>query len=126
MKKQEGFSLLEVLVAFSILSMSLGVLLKTFSSGLFASSRIADHYQAAHIAENLVSSLGEKIPLEVGTTTGDEKNGFYRWEINISPWQPEAQPENLSLLKIDVRVGWGKNSRNLLSTLRFQPENNRQ
>ena len=34
LNKQRGFSLLEILIAFSILALSLGILLKIFSAGV--------------------------------------------------------------------------------------------
>ena len=44
--KQQGFSLLEILIAFSILALSLGILLKIFAAGV-NTAMIAENYTAA-------------------------------------------------------------------------------
>lgn len=64
MVNERGFSLLEILIAFSILAVSLGILLKIFSTGV-TTARVADDYtNAVQIANNLIAKTGVETPLK--------------------------------------------------------------
>ena len=53
-----GFSLLEILVAFVIMALALGVLMRVFS-GPLNSTAVADHYAEARLnAESKLASIG--------------------------------------------------------------------
>jgi general secretion pathway protein I len=107
--RQQGFSLLEILMAFSILALSLVILLKIFSGGV-NTAVIAEEYTAAvQIAESLMAGKAET-PLQIGQTSGYE-NDKYHWLVEVSPFQfnPEnADPNNLkaTLYKVKVTVSW--------------------
>jgi len=109
--KQQGFSLLEILIAFSILALSLGILLKIFSGGVNMAV-VAEGYSAAvQIAESLMAAEGVEKPLQAGQESGLE-NDKYRWLVEVSPFQ--FNPENVgletmtaALFKIKVTVRWG-------------------
>jgi general secretion pathway protein I len=79
---QAGFSLLEVLVAFAILSISLGVLMQIFSQASRTTLVSSQYSRAASLAEAKLNAVGSAIPLEEGTVSGDPENGI-AWEINI-------------------------------------------
>ena len=111
LNKQQGFSLLEILIAFSILALSLGILLKIFSAGVNTAG-VAEHYTAAvQIAESLMAKTGVETPLQVGQSTGSEKD-YYAWQVDVSPFT--FNPENVdtttltaALFKVKVVVSWG-------------------
>lgn len=109
MNKQTGFSLLEILVAFSILAISLGILLKIFSSGV-NTAMIAEEYTiATQIAESLMAKTGVEEELTIGNTTGIELDK-YHWQINIeSSPNPivEEQKSSIDLMAVKVSVEWG-------------------
>ncbi|WP_442497733.1 type IV pilus modification PilV family protein [Methylobacter sp. sgz302048] len=111
MGKQRGFSLLEILIAFSILALSLGILLKIFSGGVNTAS-VADEYTAAvQIAESLMVQTGVETPLQPGERSGVE-NEKYRWLVSVSPFTPTIEnfdPATLPILlfKVNVMVAWG-------------------
>jgi general secretion pathway protein I len=109
--KQRGFSLLEILIAFSILALSLGILLKIFSGGVNTAG-VAEEYNAAvQIAESLMAKTGVEAPLQAGETTGLE-NEKYHWRISVSPFQFTAENLDVTaievvLFKVKVTVNWG-------------------
>ena len=99
-----GLSLLEVLVAFSILALTLGVLLRIFGSGLRGAALAGAYSQAALQAETLLSRSGIEASLEVG----------------------EEETELLRLIpyEVIVEVFWqetGKRRSVILTSLRLAP-----
>ncbi|NOT12019.1 MAG: type II secretion system protein [Methylococcaceae bacterium] len=113
MTRQQGFSLLEILMAFSILAFSLGILLKIFSGGA-NTAVIAEEYTAAvQIAESLMAGTAET-PLKVGQSSGVENEKF-DWLVEVNPYQfnPEnSDPESTRtvLYKVKVTVSWGNDN----------------
>jgi len=111
MNKQRGFSLLEILIAFSILALSLGILLKIFSGGVNTAGVAEEYTAAVRIAESLMAETAEKTPLTPSQNAGLEDKK-YRWRVSVSPFQFSA--ENLdvtsipaALFKVKVTVSWG-------------------
>jgi len=103
----QGFSLLEVLVAFSILALSLGVLMQLFS-GSMRNTLAGDAYsRAVELAESTLALAGTEVPLQAGSHAGEEKG--LRWELNIEPYYPEellAPPQDIQAYHVSVRVEW--------------------
>jgi general secretion pathway protein I len=125
--QQRGFSLLEILIAFSILALSLGILLKIFSAGVNTALVAEDYTAAVQIAESLMAKTGVETPLQPGQSSGLE-NEKYHWLVEVSPF--EFNPENVDptaitamLYKVTVVVNWGDDNANdrqvELSTLKL-------
>jgi general secretion pathway protein I len=109
--KQQGFSLLEILIAFSILALSLGILLKIFSGGVNNAMVAEDYTVATQIAESLLAKAGSEIPLKGHQSSGDENKKYY-WQLTINPYVSSAEgfdPKSLpaQLYKVSVTVTWG-------------------
>jgi len=109
--RQSGFSLLEILIAFSILALSLGILLKIFSAGVNTAGVAEEYTAAVQIAESLMAKTGVESRLQPNEATGLE-NEKYHWRVSVSPFQ--LTTENLDvttiaaeLFKIKVTVSWG-------------------
>ncbi|WP_340120945.1 type II secretion system protein [Methylobacter svalbardensis] len=109
--KQRGFSLLEILIAFSILALSLGILLKIFSAGVNTAGVAEEYTAAVQIAESLMAKTGVESRLQPNEATGLE-NEKYHWRVSVSPFQ--FTTENLDvttiaaeLFKVKVTVSWG-------------------
>jgi general secretion pathway protein I len=128
--RQAGFSLLEVLVAFAILAVSLGVLMQIFSRATLTSVTAAEYSRAASLAQARLAAVGNAIPLTPGGTSGDPEDGF-AWELSITPAElgeptPDrsafAAPAPFNPYRVTVTVLWhdGARVRRLsLSTLRL-------
>ena len=83
-----GFTLLEVLVAFTILALMLTVLLRIFSEGFRGMSAAEVHAAAALHAQAALASVGAEIPVAVGDWAG-ERDGFL-WRVSIDLYQEPA------------------------------------
>jgi general secretion pathway protein I len=106
-RSSEGFSLLEVLVAFAILALSLGVLMQLFSGGMRSALIGSSYSRAVDLAESTLALVGTEIPLQPGSQAGEEKG--LRWELNIQPYVPEgllAPPQDIQAFQVSVRVTW--------------------
>ena len=127
---QHGFSLLEILIAFSILAFSLGILLKIFSAGVDTAAVAEDYTAAVQIAESLMAKTGLETPLQVGQDSGTE-NGKYDWRLTVSPYifepgNSDSVTASMTLFKVKVIVSWGKKvtSRRLeLTSLKLANQN---
>ena len=128
--KQTGFSLLEILIAFSILAFSLGILLKIFSSGVDTAIVAEDYTAAVQIAESLMAKTGLENSLQAGQDSGTE-NEKYEWLLTVNPYlfepgNADSVTTTMGLFKIKVIVSWGKavNSRRVeLTTLKLANQN---
>ncbi len=131
-------TLIEVLVAFVVLSLTLGVILQIFSGGL-RNARLSDAYsRALLLAESRLETAGVTQPLVPGTTTGQLGDDL-RWQLVVSPWVGEdgslGVPDTavdaagrplvpVRLYEARVRVGWTEGGRERaieLATLRLGP-----
>ena len=125
-----GFLLMEVLVAFTILALTLGAMFQVFGGGLRA-ARVGDEYtRAVMFAESRLAALSASAELEEGET-GDEIDDRYRWRAVVEPysWAAEGEdveePANLAVqpLLVRVEVSWeegGDRRAVTLTSLRLQ------
>jgi general secretion pathway protein I len=81
-RAQRGFSLLEVLVAFAILAVSLGVLMQIFSRASTAAVASDQYSRAASLVSVRLAAVGNAIPLEPGALSGEPEDGI-AWELTI-------------------------------------------
>ena len=119
-KSGRGFSLLEVLVAFVILALILGVTMRIFSGGLRNASNVDEYQKAMLLAQSKLATIGIDTPLKTGQTFGEYESG-HRWIVSIRPyWEPQMQitgqiPQTgqpalimpITLMLVEVQVQWG-------------------
>ena len=109
-----GFSLLEMVIALSILAMSLGALYQA-AGGATRNIRADEKY--AYGVELARSLLAEhtRVPPQGLDTSGETRGGF-RWYATSQPTGPEAAPRSV-LHEIEVGVGWYDGGRQRKVTL---------
>jgi general secretion pathway protein I len=119
--RQQGFSLLEVLVAFAVLSISLGILYQAFGGALHNLSVSGNYGRAMILAESRLAETVADTPLEAGSQTG--KAGDFRWRVEVTPYdEVEELPQTFEPYKVLVDVSWNEGSRERhyrLQTLRL-------
>ena len=114
---QRGFTLLEVLVAFTIAALALVVLFNAGLAGLH-STQAASHYeQAIARARSHLTAAVHASPLVSGDWQGDDGGGF-RWHLRVAPVaSTTVKPVNavtlrgsasfpLTLYAVTVSVAW--------------------
>lgn len=120
-----GFSLLEVLVAFAILAMSLAVILQIFSTGLRAGALSDDYSYATSLAESKLTEISAAEFLEEADEVGEFDERFrWRTTIQLLPGWEEEENQLLPLrpYQVTVEVFWAEANRERsvsLATLRL-------
>lgn len=138
-RKEKGFSLLEVLVAFVVLSLSLGIILQIFSLSTRITRTSETYQQAVLIAESKMAELLAQKFIEPGRDDGffDEREHAgvmpeMQWQTEISAYEFQDDPavDNPSLQPylIEVSVSWGAGGgQNVnLSTIRLERQREEQ
>jgi len=122
-----GFSLLEVLVAFSILALSLGVLYQIYNKGTHATILGKEYARATIIAQSKLDAINAEESPETSNRQGTYNNK-YQWEVMVQPLAYESESYTklaVTLHKIDVEVIWkslGKQRSIKLNSLKLFPE----
>lgn len=122
---QGGFSLLELMVAFTLLALSIGVLMEAFGGGVNLISNAADQARVVSLARSQLNRVGREWPVEVGQHSGEWDQ--YRWQVVLDPYETGGGISNLRqarLLKVTVLVSWqdrDRQRRYTLTSLRMAP-----
>lgn len=108
--RSQGFTLIEILVAISILAISLVVILQLFS-GALKSSRVSDEYtRGLFYAQEKMEQILLNDELKTGPQEG-EFDEAYQWRVEIDRLaQTEEESKKLSFdtLQITLDVSWDK------------------
>ncbi len=108
-RKERGYTLLETLVALSLLSLSLVLILELFSGGLRGNKLAGDYDRAILHAKETMETIFLSMDLEEGRIRGEYGDGF-EWEAFISPFHEDYAEQgdqgSLSLFEIRVLVRW--------------------
>ncbi|MFQ5994565.1 MAG: prepilin-type N-terminal cleavage/methylation domain-containing protein [Acidiferrobacterales bacterium] len=113
-KNCAGFSLLEVVVAFVVLALVLGVLYQVFSSTARRADLVAQYHHAVLLADSKLTEIAADNRLPAGAATG-EFDARYRWESHITPyrWNASTTAEEPGFVPygITVRVFWQRHNK---------------
>jgi general secretion pathway protein I len=122
---ERGFTLIEVLVALTILSISLAVLLAIFTQGLDRAGESRNEATARALAQSLLAQAEISANPSVGDSSG-VINGL-AWHLRVAPYGSPADraawQENVA--EVTAAVSWrgDRRSRSVsLTGLRFLPK----
>jgi general secretion pathway protein I len=117
MRAERGFTLLEVLVAFAIAALALGVMFRAIGTGLGSAAVAARYQQALSRARSHLAAAG--VRLVPGTQSGEDGGGF-SWRVRISVTaQGPPLPAGVRAVLYAVRVteSWDADGRTRAVTL---------
>ena len=111
--RHRGFSLLEVLVAFVILSLVATALFRLFSGALVNASAADDYTHAVLVAESALTEAAAAVPLIETTSSGTAEDGRISWTTHVTQYNPpdltqdiervaETMPTRLYRITADV------------------------
>lgn len=115
-RREGGFTLLELLLAFVVFALSFATILEILSGSMRNTVRAREYSEAALTAQSVMDQVGLEIPLEEGVAI-DGEAGNYRWNLEIYLYEdsPEglSRPEladvtGISLLEVFLVVSWGQ------------------
>src|SRR5438067_6428726 len=112
--RSDGFSLLEVLVAFIILSLVATALFRLFSGALGNAAAAEEWSRALLVAQTRLAVAANTLPLREASDQGSESDGRIRWETKVAAYTPanttddlerlsEGLPTRLYRVSVDVR-----------------------
>ncbi|MGH6876413.1 MAG: type II secretion system protein [Rhizomicrobium sp.] len=104
---QEGFTLIEVLVALTILSISLGVLLAVFTQGLDRARESGNEAAARVLAQSLLVQARTAANPTVGSSAG--KSVGLIWRLQVLPYG-----------SADDRAAWQENAAQIVATVSWR------
>ena len=82
MGRRGGFTLIEVLVAFAVLAVSLGLSFEIFSTGLKSVETAQARTKSLLHAQSMLATVGTGKELEEGTSDGEFDDG-YGWRLSV-------------------------------------------
>lgn len=129
-RRQAGFTLLEVVIAFVVLALTLSVVFEIFSTWLARASDLSDRSQALAIAQSRLAVVGLEEAIKEGEVGGDSADRRYAWTVRIERYGDQsdagATPRSTySLYRAQARVKWrgadGRDHEIALSSLQLGP-----
>tara|TARA_R110002049_G_scaffold17416_24_gene67835 strand:+ start:70 stop:465 length:396 start_codon:yes stop_codon:yes gene_type:complete len=104
-RRQGGFSILEVLIAFVIMAMSMAALYHAIGGSVRGFAASDDRVRAALVADSLFEMF-ESLP-EQGVDVSGEQGERYRWRVYSEPFEVPFESPRWLLQQLHVEVRWG-------------------
>ncbi len=109
--RQRGFTLIEVIAAFTILALSFSVIMEILSHSTSNTVKSGEKTRIALLAQSKMDEVGLQIPIEEGSHSGrfDDRT---EWSINIQPQDiPYEGDYNIDLapielFRVDLTIHW--------------------
>src|SRR5687768_4012142 len=102
--RQQGFSLLEILVAFSIMAFSLAALYQASGGSVRTLGDMDSHQKAALLAQSLLDAR-DTVPDSGWNETG-ESAGLH-WRVSSAPYPTNVtDPKAVPLHRVQITIGW--------------------
>ncbi len=115
-RRQSGFTLIEVVVAFSLLAIGLAAAMQIATSAMRQARDAAEFTEASLYAQSLLDTAGVGERLKEGGDSG-RFGERYAWQLDVTPYEvqsdspldPALAPVNL--YRLDLVVSWERGSR---------------
>ena len=111
-RREAGFTLIEVVVAFVLLSMVLATGFELFTTGMRRAIDLEERAQALAVAQSRLAAAGVEQAVKEGTSAGQTDDGKYRWTLTITRSEEGAPDANqplqtaYGLYRIETVVSW--------------------
>lgn len=124
LSSQKGFTLLEILLAVSILGLAITVIMQQFSAGLRI-ARMSNTYTTATIyAKQKLEEFQVEEEMKEGEESGSFEDG-YSWRISITPYEEYLEEEDeelfehlpLEMYRLESVVWWEEGEKEKSITL---------
>jgi general secretion pathway protein I len=111
LKQSSGFTLIEVIASFTILSMTFMVILEILSNSAANTIKSSERTHISLLAQSKMDEIGILIPVEEGAVSGDfdDKRS---WEVYIEPYEVpyegnvEMSFAPVELFKVVLNINW--------------------
>ena len=123
---ERGFTLIEMVVAFTVLCLVLSVGFEIFSKGMARAGELDARSRALAVAQSQLAVVGTDQPLQQGETRGESADRRFQWTTTVTPTDEGFDPKTPAttpyiLWRVDVHVDWttaaGRGQQLALSTL---------
>jgi general secretion pathway protein I len=110
-RAQTGFTLLEVVIAFVILSIVLSVVFEVFSTWLSRTAELSDRSQALAVAQSRLAGVGLEESIKEGESSGQTEDRRFQWTVRVSRYGAESDSgpsprSTYSMYQAEARVRW--------------------
>lgn len=110
-RSQSGFTLLEVVVAFVVLSLVLTVIFEVFSTWLARTATLSEQSQALAIAQSRLAAVGLEEAVKEGESAGESADRRFRWRVRIERYGQREEAgtplqSTYSLYRAESSVTW--------------------
>lgn len=87
--RQAGFSLIEMVAAFLVFAIGIGILMQVLATSIHSTRQSSDYTMAALWAESKLDVIGVGEPIEPGSTNG-RFDDTYGWQLDIQLVDPQS------------------------------------
>lgn len=113
-RRARGFSLIEMIAAFLVFAIGIGVLMEILATSMHSARKSSDYTMAALWAQSKLDTVGVGEPLEAGQSNGRFDDN-YTWDLDVQQVDPAAvePPPQASLAGNPGRAGEQQNAGNV-------------
>ena len=87
LRRQRGFSLIEMVAAFLVFAIGIGVLMQILATSMHSARQSSQYTMAALWAESKLDTVGVGVPIAAGRSNGRFDDN-YSWELDIEQVDP--------------------------------------
>lgn len=109
MRRQSGFSLIEMVAAFLVFAIGIGVLMQILATSMHNTRQSSDYTMAALWAQSKLDVVGVGEPIETGSSSG-RFDDDYSWQLDVQQIDPasvEPPPQQTMALSNSIQQNQG-------------------